>query len=101
ISSSLDKLTYGAILKDSFPDLIIVPSGGNGLIRSFSSLTKEVLDKSIWGVEFYMLCDRDALPPLTNTDDFEEKSNGKLKVLDRYHLENYFLAEKILASIFE
>lgn len=99
--SSLDKQTYGAILKDRFPDLVMVPSGGKGLIRSFSTLAKEVLEKSIWGVEFYMLCDRDVIPPSRETQELEEVSKGKLKVLDRYHLENYFLEESILVKVFE
>ncbi len=99
--TSLDKQTYGAILKDSFPDLVIVPSGGKGLIKSFSSLINEVLDQSIWGVDFFMLCDRDAIPFTKNPAEIESKSNGRLKVLGRYHLENYFLDERILSKIFE
>lgn len=98
--ASLDKQTYGAIIKDKFPDLVMVPSGGKGLIRSFSTLAKEVLEKSIWGVEFYMLCDKDAIPPSLETIKLEELSKGKLKVLNRYHLENYFLEEEILAKVF-
>lgn len=99
--TSLDKQTYGAILKDKFPDLVLVPSGGKGLINSFSLLTREVLEKSIWGVEFYMLCDRDVIPPSREAHELEAISKGKLKVLERYHLENYFLEEKILVKIFE
>jgi ABC-type lipoprotein export system ATPase subunit len=51
---SLDKQTYGAILKDRFPRLVLVPSGGKALLRSFSTLHDRVLAKTIWGVEFFM-----------------------------------------------
>ena len=98
--ASLDKQTYGAILKDKFPDLVLVPSGGKGLIRSFSMLVKEVLEKSIWGVEFFMLCDRDVVPPYSETTTLEALSKGRLRVLSRYHLENYFLDESILTRVF-
>ena len=98
--ASLDKQTYGAIVKDRYPDLVLVPSGGKDLIKSFSVLKDEVLEKAIWGVEFYMLCDRDTVKPGVDNDS-EGTSNDRRQVLNKYHLENYFLDENILASIFE
>jgi predicted ATPase len=97
-TSSLDKQTYGAILRDLFPNLVLVPSGGRGVITAFEMLHKHVLDKTIWGVEFFMLCDRDAVPP---TRESAEIVSPRLKVLSRYHLENYFLDEEVLAGVFE
>ena len=96
--SSLDKQTYGAILRDRFPNLVLVPSGGRGVISSFELLQKQVLEKTIWGVEFFMLCDRDAIPPSRSATPI---SSNRLKVLGRYHLENYFLEERILAKVFD
>jgi predicted ATPase len=98
--ASLDKLTYGAIIKESFPDLVLVPSGGKRLILSFSTLVEEVLDKSIWGVEFFMLCDADTVPLSLDKSALTEFSKGRLSVLDRYHVENYFLEEDLLARVF-
>lgn len=98
--ASLDKQTYGAILRDSFPDLVLVPSGGKGLIRSFATLVEEVLDKSIWGVEFFMVCDGDTIPLSHDKSALTQASNARLSVLDRYHLENYFLEEDIWARVF-
>ncbi|TET70673.1 MAG: ATP-binding protein [Candidatus Aminicenantes bacterium] len=98
--ASLDKLTYGAIFKESFPDLVLVPSSGKCLIRSFSTLVEEVLDKSIWGVEFFMLCDGDTIPLSLDKSALTKLSKGRLSVLERYHLENYFLEEDILAKVF-
>jgi hypothetical protein len=48
-----------------------------------------------------MLCDRDAVPATRDTSDMERSSNNRLRVLKRYHLENYFLDEQVIASIFE
>ncbi|MFZ3064094.1 MAG: ATP-binding protein [Nitrospirota bacterium] len=96
--SSLDKQTYGAILRDRFPSLVLVPSGGKSVITSFELLHKQVLDKTIWGVDFFMLCDRDAVPP---SRDSTQIVSARLKVLSRYHIENYFLDEEVLAMVFE
>lgn len=96
--SSLDKQTYGAILRNQFPNLVLVPSGGRGIITSFELLQKQILDKTIWGIEFFMICDRDAVPPSRDTAQIK---SDRLKVLNRYHLENYFLDEEILSKVFD
>jgi hypothetical protein len=100
-NSSLDKQTYGTILKNRFPNLVLVPGGGKGLLTSFAFLHKEVLERTIWGVEFFMLCDRDAVPPSRSGQDLEAEGKGRLKILKKYHLENYFLDEAVLAKVFE
>ncbi|MGB9075123.1 MAG: ATP-binding protein [Terriglobales bacterium] len=74
-NSSLDKQVYGSILKDRFPNLVLVPGGGKGLLTSFGHLHRQVLDRTIWGVEFYMLCDRDAVPAF----DVRDIATGQLK----------------------
>lgn len=99
-AGSLDKQVYGSILKDRYPDLVLVPSGGKGLITSFHTVISSVLEKAIWGVDFFMLCDRDALPGTVEPSRLEAESKGRLRVLPRYHLENYFLDATILARVF-
>lgn len=98
--ASLDKQTYGAILRNEFPELVLVPAGGKSTIKSFEEVRESVLNQTIWGVEFFMLCDRDA------EYEIGERSIGaslsdRLKVLPRYHLENYFLDEFVLAAVFK
>lgn len=99
-NSSLDKQVYGAILKNRFPNLVLVPSGGKDIIRSFASIYNHVLERTIWGVEFFMLCDQDVILPSKRITELEAEAKGRLKILKRYHLENYFLDEAILARIF-
>ena len=99
-NTSLDKQTYGAILRNRYPSLVLVPSGGKDLIRSFNALVDQVLDKTIWGVEFFMLCDRDAVQTDSIVARLESDAHGRLRVLKRYHLENYFLDENVLAAVF-
>lgn len=99
-NSSLDKQTYGAILKDRFPELVLVPSEGRELITSFASVLERVLSKTLWGVEFFMLCDRDTIPAARLPETLEAKADGKLKTLGRYHLENYFLDGHVWWQVF-
>jgi ABC-type cobalamin/Fe3+-siderophores transport system ATPase subunit len=100
-SASLDKQLYGSILRSKFPSLVLVPSGGKQAITSFTSIMENVLEKSIWGVDFFMLCDRDAMPLTAEAAGIPAGSNGKLRTLSKYHLENYLLDEAILALVFE
>jgi AAA domain, putative AbiEii toxin, Type IV TA system len=97
--ASLDKQTYGAILQNEFPELILVPVGGKSTIRSFDEVRESVLNQTIWGVEFFMLCDRDAAMEI-GEKSLQTHLSERLKILPRYHLENYFLDEKVLALAF-
>jgi predicted ATPase len=99
-TSSLDKQTYGFLLKNRFPGLVLVPTGGKELIRSFGQIVENVLDKAIWGVDFFMLCDRDSADS-SDVVRLQKETNGRLRFLNRYHLENYFLDANIIAGIFE
>lgn len=98
-TSSLDKQTYGFILKNQFPDLVLVPTGGKDLIRSFGQIVANVLDKAMWGVDFFMLCDRDAAEP-EHLATLERETAGRLRLLGRYHLENYFLDATVISLMF-
>ena len=98
-ASSLDKQTYGFILKNRFPGLVLVPSGGRQVVESFKQLTDNVLSQTIWGVDFFMVCDRDITDP-AKAIAMENTAGGKLRYLRRYHLENYFLDPQALSLVF-
>jgi energy-coupling factor transporter ATP-binding protein EcfA2 len=95
--TSLDKQTYGAILQSSFPEFVLVPVGGKGILRSFDEVRDSILNKTIWGVAFYLLCDRDAVNLLGPAALAQSSVHKNIKQLPRYHLENYFLDEGVLA----
>jgi hypothetical protein len=97
--SSLDKQTYGSIVGNRFPGLVLVPSGGKHTIESFDVIYESVLSKTIWGVEFFMLCDRDSTPP-SSEEERSAISSGRLRLLPGYHLENEFLNEQVWAEAF-
>jgi predicted ATPase len=98
--ASLDRRTYGQILQNRFADLVLVPSASKHAITSFKTVLSNVLDKTIWGVDFFMICDRDALPIGMEPAAVACNPDARLRVLSRYHLENYFLDAHLLAAIF-
>lgn len=94
-NSSLDKLTYESIISTSNAKLVLIPVGGHQSISSFELVNREILSKSLWGVEFFMLVDGDTAGGTTSP------STSRLRRLKKYHLENYFLNGEIWASAFE
>jgi len=97
-NSSLDKKTYGSILQNKFPNLVLVPCGGKTNIQNFSSIYEAIISKTLWGVEFFMLCDKDI--PISPQKLHELKlDNSRVKLLNRYHIENYFLEEDIFEEV--
>ncbi|HEX4996926.1 MAG TPA: AAA family ATPase, partial [Terriglobia bacterium] len=99
--SSLDKQTYGQILENRCPNIVLQPVGGKDQLISFETVLNNILNRTIWGVEFYMLADRDVAPQSLPVPDISARSNGRFRVLERYHLENYFLDQRVLAACFE
>ena len=97
---SVDRDTYGAIVQSQFPGLVLAPSGGRQTILSFSRVVEEVLHKTLWGIDFYMLADRDNSLPETTLADLEKRAAGRLRFLPRLHIENYFLDEQTIADAF-
>jgi ABC-type cobalamin/Fe3+-siderophores transport system ATPase subunit len=97
--SSIDKQTYGSIVRNRWPSLVLVPSGGKHEIEAFESVYRNVLSRSIWGVDFFMLCDGDAQPAASD-ERTKATAEGRLRTLPRYHIENYFLDEEVWADVF-
>lgn len=99
--TSLDKQLYGSILGDDINNLVLVPVGGQETLATLARSLDAVLSKTLWGVDFFMLCDGDTTAGLQGSGaDLETKSGGRLRLLPRYHVENYFLDEAILAECF-
>jgi energy-coupling factor transporter ATP-binding protein EcfA2 len=95
--NSLDKEAYGSIIGSRYPDLVLVPTGGKETISSFQRAVETVLSKTIWGVDFFMLCDGDSAA----RGAASAAPSGRLRFLSRYHLENYFLDENTWVKVFE
>jgi hypothetical protein len=99
--NSLDKQTYGSIVGSDYPELILVPAGGRDALEAFAGALETVLSRTIWGVDFFVLCDGDASVNPAKMQELETKSQGRLRRLPRYHIENYFLDGAVLAQVFK
>lgn len=95
--ASLDKQTYGSIVGSQFAELVLVPAGGKESVGSFVKAFETVLNKTVWGVDFFMLCDGD-----TSAGSVQgAPASSRFRLLPRYHIENYFLDERVLGRVFE
>ena len=79
---------------------MLAPSGSRQTILGFSRIVEDVLSRTLWGLDFFMLADRDNSLPEAVLADLELKAKGRLRFLPRLHLENYFLDEAVLAAAF-
>jgi predicted ATPase/predicted nucleic-acid-binding protein len=96
-TSSIDRLSYHKIAQTINKEIRISPIGSVTNIGSLKDVEQQIRN-SIFGVNLFMIRDRDGLSQ-TQIDSLEE--NGHIFCLKRRHLENYFLDEEILQKVVE
>ncbi|MFH0864448.1 MAG: AAA family ATPase [Candidatus Gottesmanbacteria bacterium] len=96
-NASLDKAIYQGIAKEIFPDSVVIPVSGQENIMALARV-RDILGSTMWGISMFMIRDRDGLTD-TQIQSMESSSSGRLKILGRRHLENYFLNENLLAEV--
>ncbi|HEY7086690.1 MAG TPA: AAA family ATPase, partial [Tepidisphaeraceae bacterium] len=95
--ASVDRLTYYRIAQRVFPEAYILPAGAVGNIMSLGRLSAE-LQRSVFGIDFFMIRDRDGL---TDGQIRDLEKNPRFRCLRRRHIENYFLDAEVLALVGE
>ncbi len=95
--SSADRLIYHAIAQKLLPEAKIISAGSVTNIINLNSFEQQIRE-SIFGIDLYMIRDRDGLS-LKQINSFEE--SGKIKCLPRRHIENYLLDPGILFKVAE
>lgn len=96
-NTSIDRNVFATIAKESKIDVAIIPSDSCTNINNMA-LMCETLEKGLFGVELFMVRDRDSLVP-EQVDTFHVKSKGRLVFLPFYHVENSFLDPKAIAVV--
>ncbi|NMC35449.1 AAA family ATPase [Candidatus Beckwithbacteria bacterium] len=96
-SSSIDRMTYHSIAQKYLPDAKVIPIGSVESIGTLN-IIEEQIRNAIFGIDFYMIRDRDGL---ANDQINELEKSGKLKCLKRRHIENYFFDEGTLFKVAE
>ncbi|GAB5464666.1 MAG: hypothetical protein Kapaf2KO_01020 [Candidatus Kapaibacteriales bacterium] len=94
-SSSIDRLTYYKIAQ-TVDSEIKVSSIGSVINIGTLKAVEEQIRQSIFGVNMFMIRDRDGLRQ-DQIDSLE--ANGRLFCLKRRHIENYFLDEDTLRKV--
>ncbi len=95
--SSIDRLAYQKILQTVDTEIRVLPAGSVLNILTLNSI-EEQIRKSIFGIDLYMIRDRDGLNE-AQVNTLER--NGRIKCLKRRHIENYFLDEEVLFKVAE
>ncbi len=96
-SSSIDRLTYHTIAQSIDTEMKVIPVGSVFNLMTLNSIEEQIRN-SIFGIEIYMIRDRDGLNDAQIT---EIEKNGRIKCLKRRHIENYFLDEELLLKVAE
>ena len=93
--ASIDRLTYHKLAQEAFPEAYILPIGSVENILTLGRISNE-LQQSIFGIDFYMIRDRDGLTS-EQIRTFEE--NPRFRCLRKRHVENYFLDTEVLSLV--
>ena len=93
--SSIDRLAYQKISQVVDPEIRVIPAGSVFNIMTLSSI-EEQIRKAIFGIELYMIRDRDGL---SDEQVLSLEKNGRIKCLKRRHIENYFLDDEVLFNV--
>jgi predicted ATPase len=96
-STSIDRNVFATIAKGSKVDVAIIPSNSCSNINNMSLIT-ETLEKGLFGVDLFMVRDRDGLTE-DQVNNFSTKSKGRLVFLPYYHIENAFLSPQAIEVV--
>ena len=93
--SSIDRLTYQKIAQTVNADIRVIPTGSVLNILALNSIEAQIR-KAIFGVDLYMVRDRDGL---NDQQVAHLEKNGRIRCLRRRHIENYFLDAELLFRV--
>lgn len=93
--SSIDRLTYHAIAQTTAPDARVLPVGSVSNLHSLNALEGQIRN-SIFGIDIYMIRDRDGL---TEQQIGEIQASGRIFCLKKRHIENYFFDPEVLSQV--
>lgn len=96
-NSSIDRLTYHKIGQKYLPDAKFIPVGSVENVLTLNTFEEQIRN-SIFGINLFMIRDRDGL---SDSQIIEIEKNGRIKCLKKRHIENYFFDSEILFKVAE
>lgn len=97
VNTSIDRNVFSTVAKSTKLDLALVPSESSNNINNLS-LICETLQKGIFGIDLFMVRDRDSVTD-EEVEIYTKKSAGKLIFLPFRHIENTFLVPEALLRV--
>jgi predicted ATPase len=93
--ASIDRLSYQKIAQRIDPEIRILPVGSVLNLMALNNIEQQIR-QTVFGIELYMVRDRDGLSAAQISKLGE---NGRVRVLKRRHIENYFLDPQVLFEV--
>jgi len=94
-ASSIDRLAYHKISQERFPEAYLLPIGSVENISTLRNVVAE-LEHAIFGIDLFMIRDRDGLSP-DQVQSLEQ--NPRMRCLKRRHIENYLLDADLISRV--
>lgn len=94
-NASADRAVYHRVVQATFPEAYLLPVGSVDNLSALRSIVDE-LGKAIFGIDLFMVRDRDGLSDDTVT---QLETNQRMRCLKRRHVENYLLDAEILGAV--
>ena len=95
---SVDRKFFTALFGPDASSIKLIPSGGVENVHRVNSSVLAVLDSGIGWMNYFAIRDRDFLSD-GEVAAFNAHPSGRLRVLGRYHIENYLLDDRTLSEV--
>lgn len=98
LESSADRKTFTNMFPGKANEIKIIPAGGHQELYRVNAAVLSLLESDFARCEFYLIRDHDYLSDEA-VAKYTSHSPDRLFVLQRYHIENYLLEERLISSI--
>lgn len=95
--SSIDRLVYHTLAQKYLPEAKVIAVGSVENLITLNAFEQQIRN-SIFGIDLYMIRDKDGLSSAQVT---LLEQGGKIKCLNKRHIENYFLDSEVLFKVAE
>ena len=96
--SSADRKLLTSLFPDLAGELKFIPVGGVSNMHRVNAAVMGILEAELGYIKFYLIRDRDYLTT-EMSNAYKGRAAGKIRVLERYHIENYLLDNDALSHV--
>ncbi|XGX79777.1 hypothetical protein LQK93_02592 [Terrabacter sp. BE26] len=96
--ASLDRRLFSRLFPAELAEVKLVPAGGVDSVTRLNSAVLQVIEGGIGWMTFYAIRDRDYLTD-AEVANYNKHPTGRLRVLERCHIENYLLVDEVITKV--